>query len=468
MSNATNDPKNDDHKKDFDIIVNISNDYYSAYMTIHAFSQAIEVKKEDIMKALDQKNVTFGFNPVVIQDICQDPYHVDNMLVAKGVPHINGKDGEITYHFDTEMKVKPTMNEDGTVDFKNLNFLHIVNKGDVLATKTMPTEGKQGTTVTGKTINGKNGKMVNFKIGPLVEVSPDGLQVIASESGNLQFENEKMSIIKVLETKSDVGVETGNISFSGKVVVNGNVMTGYSIDSDGDVVINGIVEGAVINCRGDLLINGGVQGHDQAKITVGGNIMAKFINNCQAICKGNIEADAIMHSDITCDGSMVLKGKKGLLVGGDVSIRYNLEAKMIGSEMGTTTKLRLGVDSNLMNAYQEAADQLKDLKETITKLSQASRMLRKQYDQTKSPDIKTMLDKTESSRTDYTQQLADMTQNLKHIADTIEELKGSSIKVEDIYPGVKVRIGNSYYSVKSQLHRVSIQKSEGDIKAFSL
>ena len=274
-------------------------------------------------------------------------------------------------------------------------------------------------------------------------------------------------MVELLEIRDDVGVKTGNIDFSGKIVINGNVTNGYSINSDDEIVINGIVEGAVISTKGNLFINGGIQGHDKAQITVGGNMISKFINNAHITCHGNIEADAIMHSTIMCDGSIHVRGKKALIVGGDINVRYDIEAKIIGSEMGTMTKLRLGVDSKVMDMYQEILEEVKGLKETITKLSQVSRLLSKQYEQTRNPEVKVNLDRTETSRADYARQMAEASQRLKDITELIETLKGSKIKGDEVYPGVKIRIGNTFYNVKETLHRVTLKKDEGDIRVFS-
>lgn len=464
---ATSDQATAGQQNNFELMVNLSADYYQAFITVHVFSPDVVITKKDIEEALAKKNVVYGILPEGIQEIVDNPHGAENILVAQGQPHVNGLDTEIAYLFNVEMKVQPTINVDGSVDFKNMNFLKPVYKGDVLATRTMPTDGQAGITVTGKTIRPKPGKTKNFKIGKGVSQTTDTLSVISDVDGSLQFEQEKISVIQMLEIRDDIGVKTGNIEFAGKIIINGNVTTGYSVVSDDEIVINGIVEGAKIKSKGNLFINGGVQGHDQAELEVQGNIVSKFINNAKVYCHGTIEADAIMHSEIVCDTSVHVRGKKALIVGGDINVRYDIEAKVIGSEMGTMTKLRLGVDSKVMDAYQEALEEVKNLKETITKLSQVSRLLSKQYEQTRNPEIKAHLDRTEVSRTDYARQMAEASQKLKDVTELIETLKGSKVKGDEVYPGVKIRIGNSFYNVKEVMHRVTIKKDEGDIRAFS-
>ncbi len=112
--------------------------------------------------------------------------------------------------------------------------------------KTLPTEGEDGMSVTGRVIKAKNGKAIQFKKGKNTIVSEDGLQLLAEKSGIVQFTGDQIDIIEVLMIQGDVGVETGNINFTGKVIVSGNVMSGYEIISNEDIEINGIVECATL------------------------------------------------------------------------------------------------------------------------------------------------------------------------------------------------------------------------------
>lgn len=455
----------DANTDDYDVVVNLSNDYYKAFITVILHSPSAEVTMEALEDALSKKNITYGIDRDALESIVQNSSFAENVLVATGIPHENGKDGELTFYVDKENKATPKMKADGSVDFKEIEFFHAAVAGDVLAVRTMPTEGKSGMTVTGRNINAKRGKIVNFKAGKNIRVSEDGLQLIADKSGTIQFDNEKISIIEVLEIRGDVGVETGNIHFLGKVVVNGNVTSGYEIEAEDTVEINGIVESASIKSKGDILINRGVQGNDNAYLNCKGDLKSGFLNNCHLTVKGNIEADSIMHSHITCDGSITAQGRKGQVVGGEINVRKELTAKAIGSEMGTITKLRLGVDSQVMEDYRQAAEAIKDKQDNIKKLSQASRMLRKQLEASKgNPEIKAMLDKTLSSKDQYNKELKELQQNFIRINELIENLRDARVRAEVVYPGVKVRIGHSYYNVKEVLKGIQIQKDEGDIR----
>lgn len=463
LQTASKEPQND-----YDIIVSISNDYYRAFITLEPHSSTVNVSYDALLNALKAKNITYGYEKDALDSIVNDPYHVVNVQVATGNPHVNGLDGEVSYLFDTEMRSRPTVNSDGSVDFKQMNFLHLAYKGDILATRSMPTVGEDGMTVTGKLIKAKPGKIKNFKVGKNISVSEDGLTISASETGNIEFDGEKISIIKVLEIKGDVGITTGNIEFAGKVSIKGNVTTGFSVHSDEGIEVNGLVECAELYSGGDIIISGGVQGNDAATLHAKGNIITKFLNNCTVVVNGNIEADAILHCHITCDGTITVKGKRGLLVGGDINVRKEINAKTIGSEMGTLTKLRLGIDSKIMEEYQAALTHVNEMRESITKLNQASKLLNKQYENSQSTEIKAMLDKTNVSLQDYIMRFEQANKSLKEISESIESLKGSKVNCELIYPGVKIRMGSTYYNVKDMLKDISIVKEDGEIRTVAL
>ncbi len=113
--------------------------------------------------------MTVGIDLDVVDSIAQNPENIQSVIVAKGKPHQNGRDGEIKYLVDIDKEAKPKMLEDGSVDFKEIDAFTTVKKGDVLAEKVDPTEGTPGLTVTGKNIKGKPGKIANFKFGKNVE-----------------------------------------------------------------------------------------------------------------------------------------------------------------------------------------------------------------------------------------------------------------------------------------------------------
>lgn len=455
-----------DETKKYEFELRISSDYYQAFLTVHIFEEGeIKITPNEVLEFLKSKNVVFGIDLDAVDLICQNPKFAVDRLVAKGIPHVHGENGTVTFNIDKDSEKKPTMLANGKVDFKSLNILHISKKGDILAEKTDPTEGNPGTTVTGKMIKQKPGKAVNFKIGKNVSVSSDGLQMFSDVDGTIKLEDDKMSVIEVFEIRGDVGVKTGNIFFVGKVIVFGNVTTGYEIECE-DLEVNGLIEAAKIKCSGDVTVSIGVQGNDAADIECGGNLKAQILNNCHLKVKGDINCDTIMHSIVVCDGEIRAAGRKGLIVGGDISARKSIRANVIGSEMGTTTSLKLGIDSNVLDEFKEINDQLKEAKDQGVKFEQLIRLLtRNVQNDPNNHDMRDNLAKLIPQKEQNNLLVNSLTERHMHLMELMNRLGDSFVVSNLFYPGVKVKIGNSYYNVKYPMKQAKLLRESGQIVA---
>lgn len=454
----------EENKKPYRLFVKISNDYYHAYLTVDADHYDFRLTKEEIINTLKERKVVFGLNPNAIDFIINNPEKADNVEVATGIMHEHGIDSIINFDIETDTNLKPQENEDGTVDFKSTNFVTTVKKGQILAKKTINTPGKSGTTVTGMNIKAKDGKMANFKFGKNVELAGDEMSIIASCDGTIKMSGVKISIIEVLEIFSDVGVKTGNISFSGRIIIRGNVTSGYKVETQDAIEIYGVVESAEILAGGDIIISGGVQGNDDCLIRAGGDITCNYFNNCHVIAGGNIKTDSMMHCDVVCDETITAKGRKGLILGGSYVSRHHIIAKTIGTEIGTITKLQLGITNDIMVEFQELATKVKDYKTNVSKLKKAMDILRKQKQaKADDPKIIELHDSTQKNLNDYNQNLKAAMLDFKRVNDLIEQLRDVYVKGETIYTGVRIKIGNSHYNVKSEVSMAKIVKDHGEI-----
>lgn len=454
------------HKKQ--VAVRLSDDYYKAFVTIRKDEDFEKVKAQDVLDALKEKSVVYGLDYKTIDQICASDEDVFEALVAQGVPHEHGADARIDYQFDAEHKSKPEILEDGTVNFKNMGFVHAVAAGTVLARKIPATKGITGTTVTGRAIQGREGKDKAFSIGKNVHISEDGSVVISDIDGRLSFDGKKIEVLSVFEVQGDVGVATGNVEFIGSVVVNGNICDGYEVSTTGDLTVNGVVEGAVLKVGGDLTVSRGIQGHDDAVVTVSGNVVTNFINAANLNVSGDIETNAITSSVIKCDGNVELKGKKGQLIGGELTCKGNLVAKTVGSELEVITDIKLGIDAELVDEMKELTTEIKSIgteienqgKEVVT----LANRLKVNPDDEK---IKFVMLKLKASYDQLQTVLKEKKARYNMLQEYANKVSGAALKAGLIYPGVKVRIGSSNYFVKNALTNTIIKKDKGEVVATS-
>lgn len=446
----------------FEISVRISPDYLSASVSVTLIDSLAKLQVSDIEAALLKKNVSYGLDKIAIAKLCENPVGEDMVVVARGTPFQHGEDGKVTYMFNTDVQSKPEIKDDGTVDFKNMNFLIPTKKGDVLARRSMPTMGTVGTLVTGKIMKGRDGKIVNFKMGKNVSLSEDGLKVIADVDGSIKYEHGVISVQKSLEIRGDVGLETGNISFSGKVRIFGNVLSGYSVVSTDDIIIDGLVEGARIETDGNLIINQGVQGADNAYLRVGGDLTAKFISSSVVDCKGSIEVDSITHSKVRSDKTIKAMGKRGMLIGGEIYAAKGIKARQLGSEMGTKTGIFTGITPEVLQKFQGIQDEKAEIASSIKKIDQVLHLLKHQP--TNKADSADIMSKTLESREEYVKLMEEVEGRLSCCALCMEEMKASRIYAESVFPGVRVRLGTAFYSIKDRALDVMFVRENAEIQ----
>lgn len=461
-TNTTNGGKNMDisesNERDIEITIDISNNYYEAYITILIDNDSVSVHRDDILEALNKRNVVYGIKNDVIDSIINNPKNIKKTLIAKGDSHENGEDGKIEYHFDVTNKNKPKLLSNGTVDHKELNYFLKASKGEILSKKILPTQGKDGTTVTGRTIKGKPGKRVEFKKGKNITISNDGMFLLAQAGGMIKFEDEKISIIKVLEISDDVGITTGNIHFEGKIIVRGNVESGYTIHGGDDVEIFGIVQGSEINGK-NIIIHKGI--HNNARLVAEGDIRSKFMESCYAKAKGDIICDAIIHCKIECLGKIVVEEKKGLILGGNINARSGVTAKIIGSQTGSTTRIYVGIDEKLLIDLKETKKLIEETKIDLEKINQAINVL--QIKRSKDPKKEIFLNKYVKARDQYISLIKSTEEKMKELYSLADSLKSSKISCNYIYPGTNLRINNSHYIVKNALANVKLIKENGQV-----
>lgn len=459
-------PPQEEEKKNAEIVLDIVDKNMVAYMTLLPPLGGRELDFEEAMKIITEK-VTSGIFYEEIKKALRNSMYNRKVLIARGKHSVDGKNGEISYTFETqksEKKVK--LMEDGSVDFRNLNLITNVKAGDILATVTLPTRGESGFTVTGEVLHPKPGNPANPKYGKNVILTEDGLSLIAESDGQVTFEAGKVTVREVYIVPANVDNSTGNIAFNGIVKIKGNVQTGFSVKAEGDIEVDGVVEAAFIESGSNIFLKRGMQGHNKGRLIAKGDIVAKYLENTYLFSDGCIKADAIMHSRIFSKDIIEINGKKGLLVGGVCKAKHEIHAKIVGSTMATVTELEVGVDPNIKAEYENIKLEIENTESNIDKLDKSITLLnRLAKNKQLNMEKKQLLIKCLNDRNTLINTLTDLRADLLDIDNQIEMLSRGKILVRDIiYPGVKITIGRSIMFVKKEIRHCTIYEREGEIK----
>ncbi|WP_192929648.1 FapA family protein [Alkaliphilus serpentinus] len=421
---------------------------------------------ETLKEAINEHGITYGVQYNQLENMVNGKITETFLKIAIGKEPVNGIDGKIAHYFKTSKDYKPILLEDGSVDFKTLDIVSNVNKGQLLAEAIPPTPGVEGYDVFGNVIKPKAGRDFKLRGGKNTVTSADGLKLYSTIEGEALILDGKIVVNEVYTIHNDVDNSTGNITFNGSINVRGNVKAGFTIKAEGNIEVHGVVEGANLYAKGDIILNRGVQGSNQCYLECEGNLFAKYIESANINVHGNVESDCILHSNVYAKGKILVIGKKGLMVGGEIKAGDEIRAKTLGSHMGTQTKLEVGIDPEEKAKYdevrhliQETERNMDHLKKTIDLLSRAakSNQLPKSKEEIFVKSIKTY------------EFLKDKLQKLKEeelvLETKIQAMDRGKIHISGtIYPGVKVTILNSSRHINDELSHSTLFRKDGDVR----
>jgi hypothetical protein len=267
-----------------------------------------------------------------------------------------------------------------------------------------------------------------------------------------------MEVDEVYKIK-EVNVATGNIIFTGSVIIDGDVTEGMKVVASGDITVGGFVESATLEAGGDITISGGIIGrkHDVEK-----NIVTDIIMSVNITAKGNIYAKYGQYSHITCGQDvrienqllhsiMNIQGRlwvgkseqaNGKLLGGYTKVGSTVHAGIIGATAGSNTIINF---EHKIVSFKENINQIDILLKTesdqTNELKTAINKLKKLPKEKAKPEL---LAKIMPTYQHHAKELGEML-NSKTVAE--EELQAymSSIYVEateKLFHGVEMIVGD--------------------------
>lgn len=448
--------------------ISVTTDYHRAFLLITP-PQGGEciVTCEEIVKTLREKGVKHNICEDEIREILEKKIFINQIAVASWTPPVDGVDGTIKYKFPFESELVPQIQEDGkTVDYKNLGFIRYVEKGTVIAEITPPTEGECGYDVRGVQIRQRPGKPASYKLGENVKLSEDGLTLYAAESGHLAYEYGAFSVQTTVTVNQDVDASTGNIEFAGDVIIKGDVTEGFKVSSAHNITVTGNVSGAALEAGGDIVVKSGIT---NSTVTAHGNINAQFAEYSKLTADGTVTVQMLVVC--TCYAGEELNASKAMS-GGKYTCLNNGTAGSLGSKNYAKTEVVIGDNALISEEKASLEKRIAEIDKQVLQCVQIVEFLNEKLKQLKKipPEKEEMRGK--AIKTKYTLQ-AEKKQVMNRIKEIDERLAVKQFLRFDVkgtvFPGVKVIINGSTYTVEGEMRRVSFHLNEdGELQAMPL
>lgn len=416
------------------------------------------------------RQIQHGICMEAIEKAFEEGEYCTDIVVAVGTPARHGTDARIEYFFNTDLKARPTLREDGSVDFFNLNTVNSCHAGDLLARLIPADPGEYGMNIQGTKIKPRDVKNAVLKYSHNIDINEDKTELISKVDGHVTLVEEKVFVSDMLELEN-VDISTGNIQYEGSVKVNGNVQSNFSVKARGNIIVDGLVEGAYLEAGGDIIVARGMAGMNKGELKAGGNIVIKFLENAKVTAGGYITTEAIMHSTVMAGDDINVDGKKGFITGGRICAPNQITVKTLGSPMGTTTVVEVGADpvvkDKLLTA-QKAIAELTRVVKSVEPIINTYAQKRKNGVQLTQEELK-YLTSLLKLREKKGQELEEATKEADLLIELIEQERQAQVIVkEEVYPGVRIVIGDVSMMVNSDMKFCKFIKQRGDVKMVGL
>lgn len=453
---------------EYDILVQVSPGGQEAQLTVIPPQRGEDkLTPEKFRLALEKAKIEKGILYPELKRIMAERIENEAIVIARGKPSVIGQDGWIEFH--TEGKGPQMAVEDNKVDYKELNLIKNVHEGDLVATVFPPTMGEDGFNVTGKVLQGHNGKRAKYRLGPNTHMNEEKTEIYATKPGFVVFSGDRVSIEDVFEVEN-VDSTSGNIHFSGVVRVTGQVEDNFVIEAEKGIEVGDTVGKAKLKSRGEIKIGGGVFGGTLETKT---SVSAKFFNECQVSAGENVIAqDYILHSNIQA-GKMiqVTQTPDGFANGGVLRAGDSIWVAVLGSELSEgRTALEVGMGFQTRRQFEQLQEAIGTEQASFEKLRKNLSVLQKTWEtQGGLPaEQAATFDKMLSAARGIRQKMKQDFQEYQSLSATIanETDSESFVFVSSVaHPGTRIQIKRFKVTLSTPLESCAFRIINGELKA---
>jgi uncharacterized protein (DUF342 family) len=424
-----------------------------------------QITKNDIQFILAEKAVVYGIDHDTIEEILSREIYGREFIIASASLPIAGKDAVITEILPIDPNAKPFLNEDGSVDYKKWDNIRQVNEGEVICTRIPPTPGIPGISVFGQPLSAIPGEDYALPAGINTKAIDDETKLVAAINGFLYRQERDICIGDIYIIKGDVSFKTGNIEYSGDILVRGNVNAGFSVVADGNVSIEGLVESAnIVSKTGNVFLKGSVFGLNNARIIAAKNIIAENLQDAKVRAGKTVTVKKqIRNCQIQTENLEM--PPNGQILGSIVAYRGYINCGMVGGKSESVNEFIL-----IENEREKLKEELKQENELLQKLNKAIEALQDKLFLIKPPDITpelenmkklltSQLESCESSK----EQLVAKRKKLLRLIELMPD-REALIKIQTLSPILKISIFGVNKELKQELSKLKISWINGATK----
>jgi uncharacterized protein len=427
-----------------------------------SFPGGLSLKEADFI--IKRAGIKACFDLPVLSSFIKSAKDGTSCLAAEEKLPIPGRSAYLKEKVKLSDSLKPRENVDGSVDFRELDSVVQIKKGELLAFKVPPQKGEPGLSLHNEVLPPVEGENVDIEGGDNTTLSDGGLELIASCSGYVYKDDKgRYAIGKLYIVQGDLSFAIGNIKYEGDVFIKGNVPSDFVVEAEGNVQIQGDVEGAVIKAGKNIQIEGGVFGGDKAVLEAGGCLSITQARNAKLICKDLLRYRiGIQECEVNAKALWAQK-TVAFLRSCKVTVKTWVRAGVIGSD--STNPQVIHIENDKDKQFVEKINSMLAVKQVMEKESEGyMRQLKtmkkiiSQSNQPMSPRSESEIRTLYSKWQDESKKIESCDMRIKMIEKARVNMSGFVAKVEavEIQAPLNVVVMGQEMSVSSGLQKVRI------------
>lgn len=414
---------------------------------------------------LDRAGVKIGLDRRIIEKILQEKLWDEKFLIAEGTKPVEGASAVIEFYFQTDISLRPKINEFGYVDYKDVCGISSVEKNAILLKKIPAGKGLPGRDIEGNELSAQKGKDILINAGKGTYWDQEDDTILRAAYDGIIFynpQNHKVEVQQVFVIPGSVDYSTGNINVKSIVEIKGDVKPGFTVISPYNVFVKGVVEQGFISCDGCLRVGSGIIGNNNYIIRVGGDLHSGYINNQHVICDGSVYVSTeIRKSRIECNNDVIVEKNHGIIIGGLTKAARKVSAAYIGNSYGVSTEITVGVNSQigeiLSQKIEERAEMENHLKKLLNQITTVA--------QTSPPTVfETHLQIFKKHWNEINNRCEKVKAEINNLETEYYSVEGPSVEIaRTIFHGTVINIKRATYEVKEDLSSVKFVLEDNQI-----
>lgn len=190
-----------------------------------------------------------------------------------------------------------------------------------------------------------------------------------------QKNGQELWIRPELWIRGDVGPSTGNIRYNKDIVIQGTILTGYTVECGAHLILEQTPSpGSIIHSKGNLTCKQGILG-SQTQVLCEGDFQCEFVEDATVIAYGHLvvkhyalNAQLLARGLVQICGIGPLQAEKGAMMGGMANGAQGLWLHSISAEIGCAQAIA-GISIEVQRHLENTHKRLSELGRKIAQLS---------------------------------------------------------------------------------------------------